>query len=333
MKVPDAAIIEDSDYWRGIAGVSEHALPYKEWQHFIVFGDRWMFALNLNVDADGSGRVISILFADGWHGHVGRCGNPRIRPSRMDADFHFAGMRWTGGRYELWQLDEGVRLHVSLLPRSTPSVSHNIRLGEGTSLSWCLVPRLSASGWFERNGHRVRFEDCLAYHDHNWGHFRWGGDFSWEWGCAVSARPDSGWTAIFSRMNDRARHRTSATTLFLVRDGVQFRYFRNDEVRFATEGALDTRPDGRIPPAAALLLPEADRDVPRLTRIEARKGEDHLQCEVEALARGQVLVPAEGDLRRIVRLNEVHTRANVAGRCGGIPVHLEGFGLLEVVCG
>ena len=193
------------------------------------------------------------------------------------------------------------------------------------------MPRLLASGWFEVGGQRVPFEGSLAYHDHNWGRFGWGGDFSWDWGCAVPEDPASPWTVIFARMNDRARHRTTATSLFLLKDGRHLRYFRNAEVLFETEGVLDARPAGRVPTAAALLLPDEDRDVPRWTRFEARRAEDHLSGEVEARMRGQVLVPAEGDLRRVVRLNEAHTRVQIDGTCDGEPVHFSGPGVVEVV--
>jgi hypothetical protein len=134
-------------------------------------------------------------------------------------------------------------------------------------------------------------------------------------------------------MNDRARHRTTATTLFLLRNGAHFRYFRNAEVSFSTIAAHDTPPAGRVPAAAALVLPDRDRDVPRSLRVEVRRGDDHLDCEMDTGVRGQILVPVDDDPRRIVRLNEAHARVRVTGQCAGIPVKLEGPGLLEVLRG
>jgi hypothetical protein len=329
-------LVEEADYWRTpgrAASPDATPRPFKEWQHFIIFGQGWALALNLSVDGGAPARVISLLFFDGWRGHVARSRAPRSRPGRLDAEFDDAGMGWSAGRYTIWQRGAGVRLEATLVPGSVPSVTHDIRLGEEGALSWCLVPRLMASGWFEHGAGRVFFENCVSYHDHNWGHFVWGGDFSWEWGCAVSDLPEDKWSVIFARMGDRARHRTTATSLFLVRDGECFRYFRNAEVRFRGEGAVDPRPAGRAPAAAALVLPDHDRDVPRFTRIEAERGCDSISCEIEAGTRGQILVPAQGDAPRVARMNEVHTRARVTGRCGGYDVKLKGPGLLEVLRG
>jgi hypothetical protein len=328
-----AALLEDADYWRGAPPGDDPGRLHKEWQHFIVFGDGWTILFNLNLDGAGTGRVITILADDGWHGHVARCPEPRFDRGRLDAAFDRAGMRWRGGRYDIWQQGEGVRLEAVLDPVSTPSLSHNIHLGRGAHLSWCLVPRLLASGWFEVEGRRTPFQGRLAYHDHNWGRFGWGGDFSWDWGCAMPDDPACPWTVIFARMNDRACHRTTATSVFLVKDGRHARYFRNAEVRFETEGVADTRPAARIPPAAALILPDEARDVPKRTSFEARRGDDHLSGHAEAYRCGQVLVPAEADLRRVVRVNEACTRVRVDGICEGEPVHLAGPGVLEVVRG
>jgi len=326
-------LLEDADYWRGPPAEATPPLSHKEWQHFVLFGGSWTLLFNLNLDGDGKGRTITIVDHQGWHGRVTRCATPVLRPGRLDATFGLSGMRFRGGHYEIWQLGDGVRLEATLVPVALPSLSHHIHLGPGAHLSWCLVPRLLASGWFEVDGQRSSFEGCLAYHDHNWGCFGWGGDFSWDWGCALPDDPGSPFTVVFARMHDRARRRTTATSLFLLKEGRHLRYFRNAEVRFEHEGWMSPRPRGRIPPAAALVVPEEDRDVPQLTRFEARRGDDVLRGEVEAQRRGQVLIPAEGDLRRVVRLNEVETRVRLEGRCDDAPVRFEGPGLLEVVRG
>lgn len=200
-------------------------------------------------------------------------------------------------------------------------------------MSWCMVPRLSASGWFEVDGKRTSFASRPAYHDHNWGRFTWGGDFCWEWGCALPEDAGSPWSVVFARMTDRARQRTSATSVFLLERDRYLRYFRNGEVRFESEGRLHPRPAGRIPPAAALLLPDEDRDVARVLRFEARRGSDELRGEVAGRSRGQVLVPSESNAHALVRINEVSTRVTVEGTCCGKPVRLAGPGLLEVVRG
>lgn len=326
-------LIEDADYWRGAPLGADGPVPYKEWQHFVVFGEGWSLLFNLNLDGPAMSRVITIFSGEAWQGEVQTCRQVSLRPGRLDATFGEAGMRWRAGVFEIWQHGPGVRLELSLEPRAIPSLSHHIRLGPAAHLSWCLVPRLSASGWVETGGTRVSFSNRPAYHDHNWGNFAWGGEFSWEWGCAVPEDPDSPWTVIFARMNDRPRHHTSATSIFLLKDGRHLRYYRNAEAEVTTEGSADPRPIGRVPAAAALLLPDEDRDVPLRTRFFGRRGDDQLSGEALTLRRGQILVPSDRDVRKVTRINEADTMIEVSGRCAGETIDFRGPGLLEVVHG
>lgn len=337
-----AALVGESDAWRcaqAVRPAAARSLPYKEWQHFVVFGADWVLLFNLNLDDDlervgqrNDARVITILSAAEWQGQVRRCARPDIGLGRIDATFGDAGMCWRDGRYEIWQHGPGVRLEVSLEPVAVPSLTHNIRLGRGSYLSWCMVPRLRASGWVEAGGRRTAFRDLGAYHDHNWGRFAWGGDFSWEWGCALPEDPADPWTLVFARMNSRDRQRTTARSAFLLHRGEHIRYFRDAQVRFVTRDGAHSRAAGRIPPAAALFLPDEDHDVPCETEIEAHRENDWLHARIEAGQRGQVLVPSEADLRGVVRLNEVDAAVQVEGDCAGHRLAFAGRGLMEVVC-
>ncbi|MFO0653258.1 MAG: hypothetical protein U0326_43965 [Polyangiales bacterium] len=327
------ARLAEIDAWRLDGDSSAADARSKEWHHFAIFGVGWTALFNLNLDGPSGARAIAVIQHEGWRARVARCKSPRVRRGHLDAVFDDAGMRWRDGRYEVWMRDRGLSLEATLTPASTPSLSHDIALGPGARLNWCLVPRLVASGRFAHGETHVRFEDRPAYHDHNWGRFAWGGDFAWEWGCGVPDDSASPWTVIFARMNDRALRRTTARSVFLLRDGRHLRYFRDAEVRFVTEGAVVARPIARAPAAAALLLPDEDRDVPSRTLIEAQRGDDRVEITVSAETRGQLLVPSEVDLRRVVRVNEAHGRVRVAGRCDGERVSFEGASLLEVVRG
>ena len=336
-----AQVIQHADYWRGasqsrIPG-AEH-VPYKEWQHFVVFHADWVLVFNLNIDRIGdpvgdsqAARVITIFSANDWTGQVDQCVTPTLKRGEISATFGDAGMEWRNGGYEIWQQRGEVKLNIKLQPVSIPSLTHNIPLGTGSHLSWCLIPRLSASGWLESNGKRISFENLSAYHDHNWGRFHWGGDFSWEWGAAVPNDSDSPWTLVYARMNSKNRNAITATSVFLLENGKHVRYFRNAEVEFSAGDEFDPKISGRIPAAAALLLPDQDLDVPTCTTINARRGDDWLTANVRAHNRGQVLVPSEIDYCKVVRLNEASAEVNVFGRCAGRDVAFSGPGLLEIV--
>ena len=325
-----AAMIPELDAWRRDGRARD---PGKEWHHFVVFDPAWTLLFNLNLDGAAGGRAIAVVHHEGWRAEVRRCIAPNLRRGRLDATFDDAGMRWRDGRYEVWFRGEDVSLEAALEPASMPSLSHDISLGSDARLSWCLVPRLFATGSFAYGGRRVSFDARPAYHDHNWGRFVWGGDFAWDWGCAVSEAPGSPWTVIFARMMDRAQRRTTATSVFLMRDGRCLRYFRDAEVHFAQGSERAPAPCARVPAAAALLLPDEDRDVPSRVTVNAGRGDDALRISLELAARGQLLVPSERALESVVRVNEAHGRVRVDGRCDGAEVAFEGPALLEVVRG
>lgn len=334
-------LIEQADYWRANSlsmTKSSELVPYKEWQHFVIFGPQWVLVFNLNLDGEfipggvsPNARVITIFSTDKWQGQVDSCADLRLTRGKMHAQFDDAGMRWENDSYHIWQSRGEVQLDIVVTPKSIPSLSHNIPLAKGSHLSWCLIPRLEASGWVSVNGEKIPFESRGAYHDHNWGRFHWGGDFSWEWGCALPTDPSDPWTFVFARMNTNNRNTTVATSAFLLHEGRHLRYFRNAEVLFATEGEANPIIAGRLPAAAALLLPDQDRDVAQHLLVRAERGNDWLQARISSAVRGQVLVPSEIDFCRVVRLNEASAEVSVVGQCAGQEISFDGPGLLEVV--
>ena len=334
-----ANVIEEADYWRvSSPGTGPSQIPFKEWQHFVVFGPDWVLVFNLNLDASHSSeqqcaksRVITIFSKSAWHGSVEQCPEPILRRGSINAQFGDAGMAWRDGCYEIWRTDGEIKFRIEMEVVSIPSLTHNIPLGSGSHLSWCLIPRLRASGFVEVAGDKYEFTHLGAYHDHNWGRFHWGGNFSWEWGCALPADPDEPWTLVFARMNSKDRNAVMATSVFLLERGKHFRYFRNAEVEFKSSVEKSRAIAGRVPLAAALLLPDEDLDVPAHTSIEARRGDDWLIADVSTSSRGQVLVASELDYCKIVRLNEASANAKVHGRCGNRDVSFAGPSLLEVV--
>ncbi len=68
---------------------------------------------------------------------------------------------------------------------SRPFVVNNQPLGDGR-MCWLFVPKLRADGWLRIGGQEHRVDGEVAYHDHNWGRFRWGDDFGWTWGTILS---------------------------------------------------------------------------------------------------------------------------------------------------
>ena len=114
-----------------------------------------------------------------------------------------------------------------LLERPTPLeraiiVEDRLPFGSGW-ISWRAVPRLAVDGRLELLGHDHHLLRFSAYHDHNWGRWRWGDDAGWEWGAFLAEPP--GPAFVWSRPTNRA-HTTGASLLTVHAAGPRTTLFR-----------------------------------------------------------------------------------------------------------
>lgn len=315
---------------------------FKEWQHFLVRAPGLELLVNISIQSDlrrteapEIARLIVLARTDRWRGGIDTHGPrdfsapagglaARLGPSALD--YH-------DGAYHLQfaQRAAEIRGHLTLRPRTTPAVSHNIRLAPGRHLSWLMVPRLAADGVVEVAGRRFDLVDAPAYHDHNWGHFRWGDDFAWEWGSGLPDDPSSPWSLIFVRMADRARARAHSQGLFLWRAADHHRFFRDRDLQVAARGAADLRGVFKLPPALAVLHPGDLADVPRRLEVECAADGDNLHMSFEPSEVAQLLIPDERRSDRLVILNEACGRLHLRGEVRGEPIAMEGHGVFEFI--
>jgi len=323
-----------------LAGRREH----KEWQHFLVHTAGAHLLVNFSLIDDPWGaegrspevaRLIVLARAASWDGDVERFDerDVEVTPGRIDARFGRSSMRFHAGRYHLSVAlaDRPIAAEIDLVPTSSPALSLNRPLSRERSLSWLFVPRLEASGSLTLDGHVERFERAPAYHDHNWGHFLWGDDFSWEWGSALPGSAASPWSAVHVRMLDRGRAVARYQGLFLYREDEPFHVFRDEQIEVAFTGRLAAARPLRIPRVMTLLAPESAADLPARIEITARDGVDELHLIFEAEDVAQVLMPSEADLEGVVTLHELSGRVVARGRVGGEDVTLEGPGVFELI--
>jgi hypothetical protein len=193
------------------------------------------------------------------------------------------------------------------------------------------VPRLAAFGTIAVGRRAERAAAAPAYHDHNWGHFRWGDDFSWEWGSVLPTDPRSEWSAVHVRMADRGRSVLRYQGLTLWRGAEPLRVFLDEEIRVEHEGCLDLRRPLKIPRVMRMLSPGAASDVPRRIEIIARGGGDELSVRFLPEDAAQVVIPSEIDPEGVTILNEVSGRTVMEGRVRGERVRMEGSGVFELV--
>ncbi len=311
---------------------------YKEWHHFCIIGSDVQAILNFNLsylsESPGTplARVVLLVRDHTWDGDVDTILARDVVVCRGQIEAHFGHNRigFRDGAFDLSLALENrpVALTLRLEPVSFPLLRSSTPIGEG-KISWLVIPRLAASGTITI-GERVHTLDhAPAYHDHNWGNWRWGQDFAWQWGFALPDRADTPWSVVFDQVTDRARNRALELRLAFWKGARIQRLFMHDEIQVHPQGyfvAPARLP--KFPRVMALITPEVTTDVPRCLEVSARSRDDHLHFHFEGMDVVQVVVPNETDLNVTV-INEVSGQLEMAGSIKGEPVAMRGRGFFE----
>ena len=300
---------------RGPAGA--HA---KEWLHFCVDGPDHHVLANLSWHQEPGGvvgrTILLVRGPSGWVGHLEQGPASTPRAGLLRARLGASTVRWVGDRWELDLRAGGLRVHGRVraeLPATPPATSH---VGGG-SMSWTCMPRGRADVHLELPGERVALRG-LAYHDHNWGRFRWGADLGWTWGYALGDEV----TAVFLQMSDRAGHRVRRQRLLVWHAGA-LRVLGDADLEVEARGALLPPRVLHLPPAAGLLAAGRATGVPESLHV---RGPD-LELVFRARDQARVVLPDEDRALGASFLNEVFCEVELR-----TPRHTASArGLLELV--
>lgn len=322
-----------------------HGPSHREWLHFCVHDDEVDLLVNFSAftstDASQEARPIPRLTllardARGWHGAVESYG---FSEGGLPGGTFGAWM--PGGRAELDGDDvvlevalerPRILVELRLTPRAVASPTHNVTIDRSPPLNWLVMPRLSATGyvWLEDRCYSLRA--APAYHDHNWGAFRWGADFRWEWGYVLPRARDGSnpWTIIAVRLTNRSRTSLLEQGVLVWHGAELVRTFRGHLVTVSAEGHLGRAPTIRIPTPLALVAGGRATDVPRRLTFEGRDGADEIRVDFQPESVAQILVPDDtGPTLTVV--NEVSCRARVVGRIEGLALDFHGGGFVELL--
>ena len=314
--------------------------PGKEWYHFCVIAPGLELIINFSLEADlrpaatqaSVSRLIVLARTQGWHGAVETFSPGEVSGSPTDVHLELGPhrLRFEDGVFHLAirPQEGGLSAVLRLEPLAMPLRSQGATLGDG-SLSWVVVPALRARGSVRVGDRLFRLDGAPAYHDHNWGTWRWGSDFAWQWGFGLPAG-GSPWSLVFSRMTNRARTRELDRKLCLWRDGRLVRLFTERDVEVRPEGYLRREHVWKVPAIMALLSPGDALDVPRTLHVTARSGQDHLTLRFDADDVAQIVIPNETDLG-VTLISEVCGRLALRGCVQGEPLTAEGAGVFEHV--
>ena len=320
---------------------------FKEWYHFHLIDVEHHIDLiaNISLKGDvsraGAGQADLILLIHqpdtGWLGGIDSFDGAAAQPDPRFLSIRVASsvsVTYTQREYRLAlrSRDDRLELSAALRPQTEPLLLWNdTPLGRG-SLNWLIAPDLEAEGTLRFSEHTVCFDHAIAYHDHNWGNWRWGDDFGWQWGFGTHA-PDAvqdRTTTVFDRTSDRGGAVSLEHTLAIWRRHHLAKVFTRKMLRCERDGRFA----GPIPvrPGVARLIAQGQvTTVPRVLRISARDGGDWLDLAYEIEAALQIAVPNDFGFG-LVGLNETVGRLAVRGELRGESVAYETRAAFEFLC-
>ncbi|MBU9764825.1 hypothetical protein FR943_13365 [Mycobacterium sp. TNTM28] len=338
------AVLAGSDFLRAPVLAAADPDGYKEWHHFVIHGAdrRILINLSLTDETTAAGRhrlvprVIVIAHDGRWSGAIERFDGSDLEVSADLGNLTVGDNTMTVGPdgYRV-QLDlPGSRIQGDLVftPVSRPFVVNNQPVGAGR-MNWLFVPRLRAEGRLRLADAEHRIAGELAYHDHNWGRFRWGDDFGWVWGTILPEEPGDPWSMVFLQMTDRRRLHYLSQALYVWHHDKPAAIFRHAAVSTERVGTPAAPPDCTLPPPMRLVLDGTVSGIPERFRIAAARVDDKVHAEFRTGSYARLAQPSELCLTRSTVLYETNGTATVTGRIGGRDIAFTGAGVFEFLDG
>jgi hypothetical protein len=328
------------DGLRAPSRLDADAALYKDWLHLNLFHPPSGLVGLVNVAVHGEpgdprsravGTALVHVPGVGWTGNIEAAGRDDAAVSE-----HAVGLRGVA-----LGIDPGAGrvLASARLPRDGLELDVTARvagravsawwrmpLGQGW-ISWFAVAQLTVAGTATVHDRTFSLDGADAYHDHQWGRWRWGDDLGWKWGCFMAPGGDPVFVVI--RTSDRAHGPRDRPTL-IVHTGGRRRVFSGGSVRIAVAGALDP-PRRRVPGAlAALHTDRAQPRLPAVVRVDADDGADHVSLEFHARAAVQVIT-AELTESGFGFIHEMPGSFESSGHVNGADLRTAGLGVFEHV--
>lgn len=333
-----------SDYFRRspsrLSGPAEH----KEWQHFILHTQDVHLLINFSLVDDAHarerrqaeiGRLIVLARSSEWDGDVDTFETVDVDVSagRIEAQMGESSMRFENDRYYLRVVlrNRPITAELEMTPTIVPTMSSNQPLSRTRNISWLFVPRLVCRGVVTVGDRRIEVENAPGYHDHNWGHFRWDDDFSWEWGSALPLDPANPWSLVYMRMCDRGRTMCRSQALYIGYGEQQLRFYRDQDIRITLYGRFAQDRCLKVPRVMAMLSPGTAKDLPAELVVAAGAGGGEVEMRFRLEDVAQLVLPSETRLDGVTTINEVSGTVTMRGRIKGRTVEMDGPGVFEFI--
>jgi hypothetical protein len=332
---------ERDDFWRMRSAAATSS--FKEWQHFVIIAPGVELIVNFSLagaagpaGAAPVGRVIAMARCGDWTGFVDTVPDAEFSRDGCRARFgaHRMEIRDGGYRVAIEAPEHGIVMDARLRSETVPITARRQAIVPGRHLDWSLTARLAVDGELEVAGHACSLAGAVAYHDHNWGQFAWGDDFTWEWGSVLPADPDAAdadWAVVYSNLMNAARTELALEQVFVWRGGLNVLAAGSADIHVRSRGRYRARPALRLPRPLAFLQPRVDGDVPRALIVSTVSGADELAFRFTPESTAQLLIPSERSPLGIVTIHECVGRAELHGTLDGETIHWEGRGVFEFV--
>jgi hypothetical protein len=335
-------IFARSDYWRRSQSRIDGDIGHKEWSHFCAFAPDLSVIVNFSlmewVSPSDRGRqeiprVVMIIRRDGiWRGDLVQFSAEDAQIGERQTDLTIGDNRieFTDGSYHVDAAVESDALSARLrfYPLTRPAIASSVRLSAGKRMRWLVVPRLAAEGKISIAGKEFTLDKAPAYHDRNWGHFRWGADYSWEWATILPTSLSVPWSLVYMRISDGSRNRTYSQSLMVWRGAQSSRVFHGADMRIGQFDLLTQKRTFRLPHIVNLMVPGETSNIPRNLEIEAKAWSDQVNVRLALEGYAQVGVPNDGP-EGLTLLSEVVGEAEVNGRIGREDIRFHGHVLAE----
>ena len=336
------SIFSGTDYWRASQPVPHGRAGYKEWSHFCAFDEQLSIILNFSVigltaSEDIRERhtphvVMIVRQPDGvWEGDIEVFSSRDLRFGNRGTDIEIGTNRATfaDGLYqvEVKVQSDALNARLRFHPIARPAVASSVRLSAQERMRWLVVPRLVTEGEIGVGGRVFRLKDTPAYHDRNWGHFRWGEDYSWEWATIIPTSLSVPWSLVYMRISDASRNRTYSQGLMVWCGDQAKRVFHGSALHIKQIGQLKQKRTFRLPRIVNLMVP-GEACLPRSLEVEGHARCDQINIGLTFEDFAQIGVPNDG-ASGLTLLSEAVGKANVTGRIDGSEIEFEAGVLAE----
>jgi hypothetical protein len=330
-------IFARSDYWRRSTKHFQSVAGFKEWSHFCAVSEGLGLIVNFSVmeqpiSAESETRdiprvLLLVRQSDGtWDGEIAQFFDESVEIGERLTDLSVGPnrLRFAEGAYlvDAEFKHRALKANLRFNPLSRPAIASSVRLSGPERMRWLVVPRLTVEGEVCTRGKSFVLRQAPAYHDRNWGHFRWSGDYSWEWATILPEDLSVPWTLVYMRISDGTRNRTYSKGLMVWYHDHSKRVFHGNAVQVHRSGVLTQKRTLRVPQVANLMATGASSSVPQDMKLECHAWSDHICVDLVLDDFAQIAVPNDTPTG-LTLLSEASGRAEVSGKIRGIAFRFE----------